>query len=799
MATSDPYNPGDDPTLTSLPGAAATAAAPARERDPYCGLLLKNRYRIEKLIGRGGVGVVYLARDQEILSRAVVVKILQQDSSADPYLRKKFRQEMEALARLDHPGVVGVLDVGSTPAGLDFLVLQYIDGVTLRTPMKSGAFELTRLGNIALQIGQALGAAHDRGICHRDLKPENIMLQTISGQEIVKLIDFGIAAVKDSLFAGTGSTRIAGTFAYMAPEQFEGKWSPLSDIYTFGVIAFELATGRRPFEAESPFQFIYAQKAGLRRKPADLRPELTAAAEAGILRAIEVDPLRRWESAREFGVHMAATLVPAAGPAPAAPADSSERLEIAHVLFLDFERFTLLPSDRQRRYLVELQDLVRKSPRFQAAESAGELIRLPTGDGMALVFFGDPVAPAQCALELHAVSRSFPHLLVRMGVHSGPVYRMADINTNLNVAGGGINKAQRVMDCASAGQILVSQTVAEVLSQLSQWAPRLTYVGERQDKHGIPLQIYNLATGEPAAAPSVPPAAARPMLAPEPAPGAAPIPAGQPSSATTLSIRLHPKDGLRYIWVPAGTFQMGCSPGDRESDEDEHPAHTVTISKGFWLCETPITVGAYKRFADATGRDMPPEPNILGRSLNPAWANDQVPMVNATWPEAKAYSIWMGGRLPTEAEWEYAARAGSSRSRYGAIDEVGWLTDNSGDSKLDSTRTWSDRTRGISRNFSQRLRDNGNRMHEVRQKLPNGFGFYDMLGNVWEWAADHYDESFYERSPTFDPLGPSETNLVVVRGGSWASLPRHLRASCRGRNDAQNGYVLVGFRCIWNA
>src|SRR5207253_2276345 len=119
-----------------------------------------------------------------------------------------------------------------------------------------------------------------------------------------------------------------------------------------------------------------------------------------------------------------------------------------------------------------------------------------TGDGMALAFFGDPTAPAQCVLEIAAALKSKPHLQLRMGIHSGPVYRAADVNTNANVAGGGINMAQRVMDCGDAGHILVSKTVADVLLQWSQWAPYLTNLGECTVNHGVNVHLYSLATAE---------------------------------------------------------------------------------------------------------------------------------------------------------------------------------------------------------------------------------------------------------------------------------------------------------------
>jgi eukaryotic-like serine/threonine-protein kinase len=176
------------------------------------------------------------------------------------------------------------------------------------------------------------------------------------------------------------------------------------------------------------------------------------------------------------------------------PAKPPLTLEIAHVLFTDIVGYSKLPMDQQEQLLTELQNAVRATAEFVRAEAADELIRLPTGDGMALVFFRDAEAPVRCALELSRTLRKHPDLKLRMGIHSGPVYRVADINANRNVAGGGINIAQRVMDCGDAGHILVSREVAEVLGQLSGWRPMLYDLGEVEVKHSVRIHVYNLYT-----------------------------------------------------------------------------------------------------------------------------------------------------------------------------------------------------------------------------------------------------------------------------------------------------------------
>lgn len=172
--------------------------------------------------------------------------------------------------------------------------------------------------------------------------------------------------------------------------------------------------------------------------------------------------------------------------------EGHDQLEIAHVLFTDIVGYSLLPMDLQKDYLARFQQLVRDSPRVQAAESAGEIVSLPTGDGVALVFLRDPIAPVQCASEIARELRSLPHIKVRMGVNSGPVYRTSDINSHANVAGPGINMAQRTMDCGDAGHILVSESSAELLLQLTQWAPSLKDLGDVEVKHGVRMHLYNL-------------------------------------------------------------------------------------------------------------------------------------------------------------------------------------------------------------------------------------------------------------------------------------------------------------------
>ena len=260
-----------------------------------------------------------------------------------------------------------------------------------------------------------------------------------------------------------------------------------------------------------------------------------------------------------------------------------------------------------------------------------------------------------------------------------------------------------------------------------------------------------------------------------------------------VQVKVNSKDGLKYAWIPPGSFMMGCSPGDIDCILDEEPAHRVTISKGFWMGQTEVTVGAYKRFARETGKGMPPKAELMGKALNGGWANDALPIVNVNWDEATAYCAWVGGRLPTEAEWEYAARAGSTEARYGPLDEIAWYADNSGEGRIDSASL----IRNEARKYGDRLRDNGNRMRGVAQKRANGFGLFDTLGNVYEWVSDWYGRNYYQGGSSSDPLGPGSGRLRILRGGSWLYNPtRDVRVTRRWLNGPDVRRNVIGVRCV---
>lgn len=276
-------------------------------------LNIKNRYVVADLekdkLGEGGIGVVYKAFDNQE-NKFVAIKILHSLITHDPWIKDKFDKEAQAIIRIKHEGVVVGIEADRLDDGKPYLVMEYIDGQSLRKPIEksSNGMDLARVANIIKKFGVALTAIHNSGVYHRDLKPENIMLTFENGEERIKVIDFGIATVKESPDEKTKTTaQLAGTASYMAPEQIvEGKISAKSDIYAMGVIAYEMLTRRQPFYiSERSFsaylKFYELQGAGVKIRPKQLRPDLSQEADDLIVQALEFEPSKRPITAEDFG------------------------------------------------------------------------------------------------------------------------------------------------------------------------------------------------------------------------------------------------------------------------------------------------------------------------------------------------------------------------------------------------------------------------------------------------------------------------------------------------------------------
>ena len=479
-------------------------------------------------------------------------------------------------------------------------------------------------------------------------------------------MDFGIAKLRESA-THTKTGMVLGTPAYMSYEQASGMRSDeldaRSDVYSLGVVVYEMLTGRVPFHSDTPVGYLRKHLQDVPPPFSAVKPDLPALpeVESVVMKALTKDREQRYVSTLEFSREFSR--------AASAPTQSEE----------------LRPTER----------VVESPDRTQAEQ--------------------ERVKREKAEAERREKERAEAERLAKMQGEAKP---------------GGAEKPKVLPKQGSRAKYVALGLVgvAVVIGVAwFRWMPQ------------IRLERLHMAERRATI---------------------------ERSLAALAAAKLSPKDGLKYVWIPPGTFMMGCSQGDVCGD-DEKPSHQVTITKGFWLGQTEVTAGAYKRFTGSSGRQMPVGPNFGNGWSNYRWTDENQPIMNVTWDEAQSYCVWAGGRLPTEAEWEYAARGGSTEADYGPLNEVAWYGDNC-----------------------------GGQTHDVAQKRPNGFGLYDALGNVWEWVNDRYDEHYYQNSPSQDPEGPETGQLHVLRGGGWGASSRFIRVSCRLRfNPADRVTVYGGFRC----
>ncbi|PYS51386.1 MAG: hypothetical protein DMF68_04560 [Acidobacteria bacterium] len=504
------------------------------------------RYEIRSPIGAGGMGEVYLAEDTQ-LDRPVALKLLPADVTKDEDRLRRFQQEARATSALNHPNILTIYEIGLSE-GTHFIATEFIDGATLRARLSQSRMKIDEVLDVSLQVASALAAAHEAGIVHRDIKPENIMIRP---DGYVKVLDFGLAKLTEQrassspsalTLADTGPGIVIGTVTYMSPEQARGfKVDERTDIFSFGVVLYEMLAGRAPFGGPTPSDVIVSildrEPQPLAHLKADVSPELQRIVTKALAKERDeryqtvkelIADMREFKRGLELAAHSLRTTAPSesqtaspemtkvqagaqtiqvlAGGRETDDTRAAETIrldsnqpstpEIAHVLFMDMVGFSKHRIHHQSHLQQKLNEIVTGTDEFRRARELKQLISKSTGDGMALVFFVDPEAPVRCALQISRALRDNPDVELRMGIHSGPVLRTVDANRQSDVAGSGINLAQRVMDCGDAGHILLSQAMAEVVREIGDREEHLDDLGVTKVKHGVEVRLFNLYTDE---------------------------------------------------------------------------------------------------------------------------------------------------------------------------------------------------------------------------------------------------------------------------------------------------------------
>jgi eukaryotic-like serine/threonine-protein kinase len=649
------------------------------------------RYHILEKLGEGGMATVYKAYDTR-LERDVAIKVIRVDQFSPATLQSvlaRFEREAKSLARLTHPNIVHISDYGEQD-NVPYLVMDYLPGGTLKSrlgqPMKWQA-----TCKLLLPIAQALDYAHEQNLIHRDVKPANILM-TQKGQPM--LTDFGIAKILDAGGQTLTATGVGiGTPDYMAPEQWTGKTTPQSDIYSLGVVMYEMVTGRTPFSSDTPAAILLKQATEPLPRPMQYVQDLPEAVEKVLIKALAREPADRYQTMDDFARALEGLLVGVMTEEPAKPT-----LEAFAAILTSTE--TLPPPESEKS--VDLKTIAVIEDKKAATET---VIDSPTS--------------TQTAQYSHPTSSSTVKTKRRWSLKRSYII-------------GGLIVLISLVLLAAGSRAVVWGTKG--FGPLAGLAPEIS------NKPVMPISTWGRSA-----------------------------------------------DGMVMVYVPEGDFLMGSDPAkDKDALSSEQPQHSVYLD-AYLIDQTEVTNAMFAVFLNEQGKAQYWDTDVSGiKRTGNTWVVDSGdenrPFGNAYWIGAQAYCEWAGARLPTEAEWEKAARGTDGRTYpWGNVHPTCDLSN--GRFKEDF---W------------------GNTDYCVGTTRPVGsyplgaspYGAYDMAGNVDEWVADWFDVYYYNTSPSSNPTGPSTGDYRVVRGGDWFSgVEQLVRVSRRDFSDPTSDYSSGGFRC----
>jgi formylglycine-generating enzyme required for sulfatase activity len=654
------------------------------------GTILQNRYRIVSLLGQGGMGAVYRAWHLTLNIPLAIKEMVPQpglDAQTLVQMRQQFQQEAAILAHLDHPNLVRVID-HFEEGGNVYLVMDFVEGESLADCIaREGELTEDEVLVWAGQLLDALDYCHGQGVIHRDIKPQNVILRP-DGRAV--LVDFGLVKMWDPDDPHTRTVmRGMGTPEYAPPEQYStqaGHTGPHSDVYSLGATLYHALTGQAPPPAADR-----TVDPSLLNAPRALNRRISRGVERAVLKALELRPDRRFQSARRMAAALKVEV-----PVPALRLPERQAVHEAPPA----------PQRRPTKVMAGVQTAVlawwRRVPVWGWA--LGGML------GVAVLIVG-----------------------VVSALGGGPATGALPVTPT----------ARRPSPTAA-----LARPTATRLPATATFTPRPTDTPRPTATH----------TPRPTST-RIPPTA---TFTPIPTSTSTPTPAGPGLGSTWV----RPADGMVMVYVPAGEFQMGSTEKD-----SEQPIHTVVLD-GFWIGRTEVTNAQYALCVAAGACEPPAKSRSFARDsyyYDSAYAD--YPVIRVSWYDAVNYCAWAGGRLPTEAEWEYAARGPE-----GHVYPWGNDTPNCDLANYSRDCVWDTAAVGS------------------YPADASWCGALDMAGNVSEWVADWYGT--YPSGRQENPLGPAAGDSRVVRGGCWFGNQRVARCSYRYGRLTEYSHNYLGFRCV---
>jgi serine/threonine protein kinase/formylglycine-generating enzyme required for sulfatase activity len=699
--------------------------------------LVFGQYVVLDKLGEGGMGVVLKARHRR-MDRLVAIKVLPSAAMKQAGAIERFHREVKAAAKLIHPNIATAFDADEHQ-GMHYLAMEYIEGSDLGAMVKEhGPLPVRQAVECILQAAGGLQYAHEQGIIHRDIKPANLLLDK---RGTVKILDMGLARFTGAEAALGGAERLTttgqamGTCDYMAPEQSldTHEADARADIYSLGCTLYRLLTGSPPYQGETVAKLFLMHLEAPIPSLCQARPEVPQALDASFQRMLAKKPEDRYQSMAEVAAELEAVLGALPGhsatiTAAAAAKAKSSSATLAKTSTFQQQDKPVGTATRQQQAMPQDQTQPHRTPEHETGVMGkGDRSHLPAQPSV-----GARAAGASRTLDL----APFAHL---------------------SNARGAIAKVRRkplvLLGLAGGLVLLLAVVLAIALRQgtLASGDPTAPRANPESEISNLRSKIPDSQSAVPNPQSAIHP----PPLALVPAPRLAVAPFDETEAkehqeawAKHVGVPVDTTNaiGMKLVLIPPGEFAMGEG-GD---------AHRVTITKPFYLGKYEVTQQEWERVMVNT-------PSHFKGLKNPvesvSWEDCQIFLKRLG---EKCGAVEGSYRLPSEAQWEYACRAGSSGKWFFGESEAelvdyGWYKENSEE-----------------------------KTHPVGLKKANDWGLYDVYGNVWQWCADWYDKDYYKRSPGIDPAGPLSGSRRVLRGGSW----NHPAGSCRSanRDNREPGY-----------
>ncbi|HUT92440.1 MAG TPA: SUMF1/EgtB/PvdO family nonheme iron enzyme [Thermoguttaceae bacterium] len=799
--------------------------------------LVFGEYTVLDQIGAGGMGQVLKARHRT-MDRIVALKVLPRRAMHLPEAVQRFRREARAAAKLQHPNIVTAFDAGEAE-GIHFLVMQYVDGKDLaQLAAERGLLPVHEAVDYVVQAARGLEYAHSEGVVHRDIKPGNLL---VDKRGTVKILDMGLARVFEGEETGedrlTSTGQVMGTCDYMAPEQAEDthRADHRADVYSLGCTLYRLLTGKKPYDGETLIRILLAHREDPIPSLCDARPDVPAELDAVCRKMLAKAPEDRYQSMTEVIGALEACVDRREPAARAAAAEASG----------DGALTSFLQHLSQREAAPEpppapaAEQTLRSQVERGTARSAWKKL-IPRKGSPAKLYLG--IAGGAAALVVVA---AMLFLLLGRGGEDGRKPPEGEVVAR--PAEGAVESTGQEeqepppgtsgqwpadTDLPKAQPAAVEASTEEgARPPKPQAEPQRGPRSEPQtpaDDSGVPM-----ANAAPPASQADPEDTLPDAVAPF---STAQAKRCQRAWAKHLGVPVETTNsiGMKLVLIPPGEYEMGAPQSEidqhvaeatrqgvvgeyLESVRSEGPRHRVRLTRPFYVGQHETTVDQFRRFVEATGHKTDAERSGQGRGFylaqpdgsykhqtlpqltwrTPGYAQDaDHPVVLVSWNDAAAFCEWLGQeeskayRLPTEAEWEYVCRAGTT-TRWYCGDDLPRLAGsaNIADAALKrvlptvpDTVSWDDGHPYTSPGGTGR---------------PNAFGLYGTHGNAWEWCRDWYDPRYYERSPVEDPPGPDSGTVRIFRGAAWNSATWLCSSACRAvARDMSFSSNTGGFRVV---